>query len=604
MDLSFIKRQLKTGDKITENYLDNIENGIKNNETGINETNKEIINARIDKDGFTHNNIKDRIDAIEKKQNDIILNIKNFGARGDSVTDDTEAFATALKMAYPNNSITLKVPKGNYIVNGYVDIYSNTKIIFDIGATIKKGSNSTSSYLFVCGRNEDEGTTGYGGGAKNVEIIGGTFIGNVDRKHGISMTFNHMENFKARGCTFINSIFNGHIFDLAGCKDIAIEECHFQGWIPQTDLEYTEAIQIDNSTSEGLSNNFSNYDNLPTCNVTVENCYFTPIYDDNGEVQYPAPNPIGSHNFIPKYKFKNIKFCNNYVEGNEFRGTAHSGGGIRFYAVDGVRIEGNTFVDIKNTNCQVISIQAKVVEGVIESSSNINIESNTFLNFKYAGTGGKALIRIYGYDSQYITNINICNNKFRDCRDETLEGSINAGKDLISTTLVNGIVVSNNIADYGRRLVYASNSKNITIENNIMKQLFFIPLSINESENIIVSNNIIEESNNGIYMSLNKNIQITSNIFKNIRDNLKSTYQAINMFKTCEGLIYAGNQIIKEDNYSSNFFKMINSYNNGKNQIFTNNLTIGYTDCKIIDVTSNYIQTIHIDTLTQTIFEN
>ena len=47
---------------------------------------------------------------------DLAVNIKNFGAKGDGVTNDTQAILNALNFAYNNNQ-NLYIPQGIYMVD-------------------------------------------------------------------------------------------------------------------------------------------------------------------------------------------------------------------------------------------------------------------------------------------------------------------------------------------------------------------------------------------------------------------------------------------------------------------------------------------------------
>ena len=52
-----------------------------------------------------------------------MYNVKDYGAKGDGVTDDTESFKTTISAARGNGVVI--VPSGSYIINN-VDILSRT----------------------------------------------------------------------------------------------------------------------------------------------------------------------------------------------------------------------------------------------------------------------------------------------------------------------------------------------------------------------------------------------------------------------------------------------------------------------------------------------
>ena len=51
-------------------------------------------------------------------------NVRDFGAMGDGVTDDTVAFQAAINTAYANSGGTVFVPAGYYLINDFLSINS------------------------------------------------------------------------------------------------------------------------------------------------------------------------------------------------------------------------------------------------------------------------------------------------------------------------------------------------------------------------------------------------------------------------------------------------------------------------------------------------
>ena len=105
------------------------------------------------------------------------MNVKQFGAKGDSNTDDTVAIQTAM-----DNCSTILVPTGTYMIDAVTHLEPNTgnKIILDNDAVIKAITNNSTHYAIMwC---ED---------VTDVEICGGTLQGERDTHTGVSGEYGH-----------------------------------------------------------------------------------------------------------------------------------------------------------------------------------------------------------------------------------------------------------------------------------------------------------------------------------------------------------------------------------------------------------------------------
>lgn len=105
------------------------------------------------------------------------MNVKQFGAKGDGITDDTNTIQVAL-----DNVKNIIVPSGTYMVDASVSIKPNTdnKIELVNDATIKAISNDLDTYCVVDVN-----------GVSNVEIFGGTISGERTTHTGASGEWGH-----------------------------------------------------------------------------------------------------------------------------------------------------------------------------------------------------------------------------------------------------------------------------------------------------------------------------------------------------------------------------------------------------------------------------
>lgn len=542
------------------------------------------------------NDLSNKVTNVNEKIDTIKINFKDYGAIGDGITDNTNLLKSILKLAYINGSVNLFVPKGVYVIDGFSDIYSNTVIEFESGAEFIKTKNSYDSYLFTSGRLVNEGTPGYGGGSKNVTIKNGTFRGHLENDKSLSITLNHVENLKVENCKFINCLLGGHVFDLAGCNNVFINNCDFIGYKPSLNREFAECIQIDNSTVGGLSGVFSNYDSLPTKNVYVENCSFKPYYDDNFNIIYPCPNAIGSHNYEIGFYFENINFNNNYIENYESK--TSSCGCISFYSIKGLNICGNKFKNTKELKGTILRLHSKGYNGsIIQNSHDILFNNNIIEGYIYDLDWSPPLIRTYG--DGYVNDITISENNFIKCHKGAEFKTQNKYADIIDLLKVNNCNIISNKFNTIRRIVTANECNKLVITNNIAKHVYYMPISITFSNDVTVSNNNLDGVGHGVYLGDINTFVLSNNIIKNIEGYIAS-YGAIMLFRTCvNGTI--NNNVTNLLSTDTGITKTLYSlYRNGKNITINNNINAGYTNFTHIVTTFENQLTTFIDTTSNT----
>lgn len=152
------------------------------------------------------------------------INVKDFGAIGDGIIDDTRAVQEAIQYAV-QNSKGVKFPAGTYlitdmlIIDGFVRIsgngINNTTILFNNNETNVTGSAVKS--LFIIGFSNPDSV--------NYNLMKNLFIGNFTIKSGsivpgqngivfnsISVIYHHIENIKCVGFTgaFVHYIHDGN----------------------------------------------------------------------------------------------------------------------------------------------------------------------------------------------------------------------------------------------------------------------------------------------------------------------------------------------------------------------------------------------------------
>lgn len=185
-----------------------------------------------------------------------VMNVRQFGAKGDGVTDDTAVIQTALD--YNNN---IFVPTGTYMVDAETKINLNSYNVLklDNDATIKAITNSARSYAVLW--LED---------VTNVEISGGTIEGDRLTHTGSDGEWGH--------CIRL----------LNACDEIYVHDINLiNAWGDGLDVKITgsivtERVHVDNARRNGYSiaavGGFSSNDDFientngtaPECGVDIE----------------------------------------------------------------------------------------------------------------------------------------------------------------------------------------------------------------------------------------------------------------------------------------------------------------------------------------------
>ena len=107
-------------------------------------------------------------------------NVKDFGAKGDGMTDDTNSINKAISNA--SSGDTIKVPKGTYMIDAIksIKLKSNINFFMDSGAKLQVIPNDKKSYKTIVVR-----------GCSNVKISGGMVVGDRDDHKGEEGEWGH-----------------------------------------------------------------------------------------------------------------------------------------------------------------------------------------------------------------------------------------------------------------------------------------------------------------------------------------------------------------------------------------------------------------------------
>lgn len=278
----------------------------------------------------------------------------------------------------------IEFASGTYELGGDLILSSNTIVNLN-GSKITRSSNQ-----WVLGYGRDSEYTDYNG-VYNVHFNNGSIELPIALMHNVDISFKNIDFLAV----------NDHAIQMAGCKDITIDSCVFEGrLINDTIGDHFEAVQLESATRVGqpfLNNSDSpSYDSKGNYNVRVTNCVFnsgngttTKMYtaigghsnDENN--LYPAENVV-----IDNCTFQNVwyaqlcpcGFKHSRITNNTFTISNDTGQvqNIRFrYFNDSILIENNTFVggvqNITNVNSNGYCNGLQVINNTFDSEFTNNL---------------------------------------------------------------------------------------------------------------------------------------------------------------------------------------------------------------------------------------
>lgn len=150
------------------------------------------------------------------------VNVRNYGAKGDGITDDTTAIQNAINYANVKGIEIVFIPDGIYQINPDISIRlkSNISLILSAKATLRSNSSSKASYRIINIAN-----------VANVAVRGGCIVGERTIHNGSAGTWGHGIGIEGSNNVTIS--------------DIAVSNC------------WGDGIYVGSSTLQNFSDNVS-----------------------------------------------------------------------------------------------------------------------------------------------------------------------------------------------------------------------------------------------------------------------------------------------------------------------------------------------------------
>ena len=372
----------------------------------------------------------------------LIFDVKNYGATGDGISDDTQGINKAIKACSESEGGVVLLTSGTYL-SGSIHLMSNITIELNLGATIK---SKTEGFDLWEDNPFDEGVMDkayyhiqasmfWGEKLTNLKITG---KGSIDAcgltkssnvKAGVGdkvIALKNCNNIEISNLSFVHSGTGGahYVILLTGCDSVIINNLNIKAQRDGIDLMNSSNTQITNttinsiryegSTEKGgddaikIGSDYSLGEIRPSYNISVRNCTISagcngimlgtetlgPIRDctfEDIEINFAGKNGIGitsnDGSIINGLKYKNIKMKNVlapfFIKISDVKripsGMTYSTG----------RITNIVFENISATD--IINPINGEMTNVIWGKANSFIENIEFRNVLITAKGGKSL---------------------------------------------------------------------------------------------------------------------------------------------------------------------------------------------------------------------
>lgn len=300
-----------------------------------------------------------------------IVSVKDFGAVGDGITDETAAIQAAVDAVGANGGGVVYFPAGTYLVS-QLNIASDDVSLrgeSKKSTTIGRVANGGASHIYLTPS------------IKNISFRGFTLDGNEANQNPslyvVGIRGDFCRNIDIIDCGFTAN--GSRSTDFRASENITISSCHF----------YDTGLNV----AGGNTGNAISVDNTGATNskfVIVSDC----IFERWGDVAIGLP------------QCENVTVSNNIISGMGYFGLTPKPEetAISFAGGKNCTATGNV---IRKVDTFGVAVVDRTISGVDYSPKNITISSNSF-------TETSSPIRVEGFEAEFARNITIVGNTFDD----------------------------------------------------------------------------------------------------------------------------------------------------------------------------------------------
>lgn len=354
---------------------------------------QEVVTSR---NGYE--SLNERLDGSDLKFGNLgVINVKDYGAKGDGSTDDTTSIQNAINYRNLIGKGIIYIPDGTYIVTNIIRLYEGITLFMHSGAIIKRGNGAADLRIFVNGEvGNDTYASGYDGDG-NISIIGGTidlsgdiYPPEIGGYGAVALTFGHSKNIILKNLTIKNGI-NTHYIELNSTQNATIRDCTFEN-MTINGINGYEMLQIDAESEEGFPV-FGYYD-LTTCeNIIIENCKFSngqrgigthsSTYDSNGYQILHKNVKIINCTFenMVQYGVRAESWKECIISNNIIKGIGTNG--VLLIACQNINIKDNVIDTCESYG--IVGYEKTMLDSSVIKNKNINISNNIVKNTTTAG---------------------------------------------------------------------------------------------------------------------------------------------------------------------------------------------------------------------------